>query len=67
MGRVIVAGAFGAGAVSGGCFNLALAIGIDVASIHLGFGHCGCTFCTFCALEVAGCESARPATLAQRR
>ena len=38
MGLVIVAGAYGADAVSVGCFNLAVAIGIEAASIHLGFG-----------------------------
>lgn len=32
IGFVIVAGAYGAGAVSGGCFNPAVATGIDVAS-----------------------------------
>merc|ERR1719272_2358295 len=31
IGFVIVAGAYGAGAVSGGCFNPAVAIGIDVS------------------------------------
>ena len=41
----VVAGAYGAGAVSGGCFNPAVALGIDVSSIFqasskgcLGFG-----------------------------
>jgi len=37
----IVAGAYGAGAVSGGCFNPAVAIGIDVSSAGAGFGWCG--------------------------
>jgi aquaporin Z len=40
IGFVIVAGAYGAGAVSGGCFNPAVAIGIDVSSAHLGIGWC---------------------------
>lgn len=40
IGFVIVAGAYGAGAVSGGCFNPAVAIGIDVASAGMGFGWC---------------------------
>jgi len=40
IGFVIVAGAFGAGAVSGGCFNPAVAIGIDTSSAGLGFGWC---------------------------
>eukprot|EP00435_Cladocopium_sp_Y103_P029692 s3802_g7.t1 len=34
----VVAGAYGAGAVSGGCFNPAVALGIDVSSAGLGFG-----------------------------
>merc|ERR1719217_390310 len=40
IGFVVIAGAYGAGAVSGGCFNPAVAIGIDIASILLGFGWC---------------------------
>mmetsp|Transcript_24037 Transcript_24037/g.43537 ORF Transcript_24037/g.43537 Transcript_24037/m.43537 type:complete len:455 (-) Transcript_24037:77-1441(-) len=40
IGFVIIAGAYGAGAVSGGCFNPAVAFGIDVASAFLGFGFC---------------------------
>merc|ERR1719499_1056295 len=40
IGYVIVAGAYGPGAVSGGCFNPAVAIGIDVVSAKLGFGWC---------------------------
>jgi aquaporin Z len=40
IGFVIVAGAYGAGPVSGGCFNPALALGIDFASVQLGFGWC---------------------------
>merc|ERR1719440_1346688 len=35
---VIIAGAYGAGAISGGCFNPAVALGIDVSSAGLGFG-----------------------------
>jgi aquaporin Z len=37
----IIAGAYGAGAVSGGCFNPAVAIGIDISSVGSGFGWCG--------------------------
>ena len=37
---VIVAGTVGAGAVAGGCSNLAAATSVDVASIHLDFGYC---------------------------
>lgn len=40
IGFVVVAGAYGAGAISGGCFNPAVAIGIDVASARSGFGWC---------------------------
>jgi len=40
IGFVIVAGAYGAGVVSGGCFNPAVAIGIDMSSAGLGFGWC---------------------------
>merc|ERR1719305_1424623 len=40
IGFVIVAGAYGAGAVSGGCLNPAVAIGIDTSSAGLGFGWC---------------------------
>mmetsp|Transcript_19877 Transcript_19877/g.32215 ORF Transcript_19877/g.32215 Transcript_19877/m.32215 type:complete len:915 (+) Transcript_19877:84-2828(+) len=39
IGFVVVAGAYGAGAVSGGCFNPAVAIGIDViGGNNLGIG-----------------------------
>lgn len=41
IGFVIVAGAYGPGAVSGGCFNPAVAIGIDTSSFGHGFGWCG--------------------------
>jgi aquaporin Z len=40
IGFVIIAGAYGAGAVSGGCFNPAVAVGIDTSSAGLGFGWC---------------------------
>jgi len=40
IGFVIVAGAYGPGAVSGGCFNPAVAFAIDSSSIHKGFGWC---------------------------
>eukprot|EP00929_Paragymnodinium_shiwhaense_P004077 TRINITY_DN1047_c1_g2_i1.p1 TRINITY_DN1047_c1_g2~~TRINITY_DN1047_c1_g2_i1.p1 ORF type:complete len:451 (+),score=116.20 TRINITY_DN1047_c1_g2_i1:64-1416(+) len=40
IGYVIIAGAFGAGAISGGCFNPAVALGIDLSSAYLGFGAC---------------------------
>jgi len=40
IGFVVIAGAYGAGTVSGGCFNPAVAFGIDVSSAHHGFGWC---------------------------
>merc|ERR1719198_518447 len=40
IGFVVVAGGYGAGHISGGCFNPAVAIGIDSASAGLGFGWC---------------------------
>eukprot|EP00933_Yihiella_yeosuensis_P030625 TRINITY_DN2423_c1_g1_i1.p1 TRINITY_DN2423_c1_g1~~TRINITY_DN2423_c1_g1_i1.p1 ORF type:complete len:451 (-),score=106.37 TRINITY_DN2423_c1_g1_i1:64-1416(-) len=40
IGFVIIAGAYGAGAISGGCFNPAVALGVDAASAMLGFGNC---------------------------
>merc|ERR1740138_1648017 len=50
IGFVIIAGAYGAGAVSGGCFNPAVALGIDVSSAGLGFGWCG----PYILFELAG-------------
>merc|ERR1719181_1033157 len=47
---VIIAGAYGAGAVSGGCFNPAVALGIDVSSAGLGFGWCA----PYILFELAG-------------
>merc|ERR1719399_1996091 len=38
IGFVIIAGAYGAGAISGGAFNPAVALGIDVSSAGMGFG-----------------------------
>jgi aquaporin Z len=40
IGFVVVAGGYGAGHISGGCFNPAVAIGIDVSSAGIGFGWC---------------------------
>jgi len=50
IGFVIIAGAYGAGAVSGGCFNPAVALGIDVSSAGLGFGWCA----PYILFELAG-------------
>lgn len=49
IGFVIIAGAYGAGAISGGCFNPAVAFAIDTSSMHLKpWGWCvfytGCEF-----------------------
>merc|ERR1719310_529354 len=40
IGFVIVAGAYGAGSISGGCFNPAVAFGLDVSSAGQGFHWC---------------------------
>lgn len=40
IGFSVVAGGYGAGSISGGCFNPAVALGIDASSIGLGFGWC---------------------------
>jgi len=40
IGFVIVAGAYSGGSVSMGCFNPAVAFGIDVSSAHLGLKYC---------------------------
>jgi len=40
IGFVIIAGSHGAGAISGGCFNPAVALGVDLASVGIGFGWC---------------------------
>merc|ERR1719174_2141633 len=40
IGFVIIAGAYGAGVVSGGCFNPAVAIGIDLTSAWAGVEWC---------------------------
>merc|ERR1719274_280129 len=38
IGFVIIAGGYAAGGISGGAFNPAVALGIDVSSAGLGFG-----------------------------
>jgi aquaporin Z len=40
IGFVIVAGAYGAGSVSGGCFNPAVAFGLDISSTFKGINYC---------------------------
>jgi aquaporin Z len=40
IGFVIVAGGYAGGWISGGCFNPAVAIGIDVSSAHMGVKWC---------------------------
>jgi len=50
IGFTVVAGGYGAGHISGGCFNPAVAFGIDVSSAGIGFGWC---FAYTCA-EILG-------------
>lgn len=40
IGFSVIAGGYGAGHISGGCFNPAVAVGIDVSSAGVGFGWC---------------------------
>lgn len=40
IGFVVVAGGYGAGHISGGCFNPAVAFAIDVSSLSIGMGWC---------------------------
>merc|ERR1719456_2054999 len=40
IGFVIVAGGYAGGHISGGCFNPAVAVGIDLSSAGRGFGKC---------------------------
>jgi len=40
IGFVIVAGGYAVGSISGGAFNPAVALGVDLASINRGFGYC---------------------------
>lgn len=40
IGFVVIAGGYAAGHLSGGVFNPAVAFGVDVSSLHLGFGWC---------------------------
>merc|ERR1719515_327832 len=40
IGFVIIAAGHAAGPISGGCFNPAVAFGIDISSTGLGFGWC---------------------------
>jgi len=63
IGFVIVAGAYGPGAVSGGCFNPAVAVAIDTVSFAQGFGWC-IIYASFeligAALAVAAFKAMRP-------
>jgi len=52
IGFVIIAGAYGAGAISGGCFNPAVALGIDVSSF--GFKY----FLPYVLAEIVGAAMA---------
>lgn len=40
IGFCVVAGGYGAGHISGGCFNPAVALGIDISSAAVGLGWC---------------------------
>merc|ERR1719224_349458 len=40
IGFTVIAGGYGAGHISGGCFNPAIALAIDVSSAAIGFGYC---------------------------
>lgn len=57
-----MAGAYGSGAVSGGCFNPAVAIAIDTSSIAQGFGWCA----VYTAFELVGAVLAVAAFKAMR-
>eukprot|EP00927_Polykrikos_kofoidii_P046033 TRINITY_DN40213_c0_g1_i1.p1 TRINITY_DN40213_c0_g1~~TRINITY_DN40213_c0_g1_i1.p1 ORF type:complete len:478 (-),score=77.98 TRINITY_DN40213_c0_g1_i1:76-1509(-) len=54
VGAVIVAGAYGGGTLSMGCFNPAVAVGIDVSSSKKGFSYC----LIYSMFEFAGCFAA---------
>uniref|UniRef100_A0A7S0BB19 Aquaporin n=1 Tax=Pyrodinium bahamense TaxID=73915 RepID=A0A7S0BB19_9DINO len=62
IGFVIVSGAYGPGAVSGGCFNPAVAFGIDAISMTMGFGW----FFVYAAFELLGAAAAVAAFLIVR-
>jgi len=62
IGFVIVAGAYGAGAISGGCFNPAVAIAIDFAASGRDIG--GCALYIF--FELLGAAAAAVVTKAVR-
>jgi len=54
IGFVIVAGAYSGGGISMGCFNPAVAFGIDISSAHKGLGHClTYTVCEFVGAALA--------------
>lgn len=50
IGFVILAAGYGGGAISGGCLNPALALGVDLTSVHLGFGWS----CSYIGFEFVG-------------
>eukprot|EP00933_Yihiella_yeosuensis_P048629 TRINITY_DN4491_c1_g1_i1.p1 TRINITY_DN4491_c1_g1~~TRINITY_DN4491_c1_g1_i1.p1 ORF type:complete len:454 (-),score=79.25 TRINITY_DN4491_c1_g1_i1:268-1629(-) len=62
IGFVIIAGAYGAGAVSGGCFNPAVALGIDLSHGGLNFGYS----LSYIAFELFGATMAAAAFKAVR-
>jgi aquaporin Z len=62
IGFVIVAGAYSGGSVSMGCFNPAVAIGIDVASAYFGVFYC----LVYTAFELVGAALAAGAFMVCR-
>lgn len=48
IGFVVIAGGYGAGAISGGCFNPAVAIGLDIGSLEPKYGF------LYAPFEIAG-------------
>jgi len=54
IGFTVVAGGYGAGSISGGCFNPAVALGIDSSSMAMGFGNCF----VYWIFEIVGCAIA---------
>jgi aquaporin Z len=54
IGFTVIAGGYGGGSISGGCFNPAVALGIDAASSKLGFGLC----IVYIVFELIGCALA---------
>jgi len=54
IGFTVVAGGYGAGSISGGCFNPAIAFAVDASSYSQGFGNC----LPYIVFEIMGCALA---------